>query len=284
MLVGDDLDAEPVGRVGSLEDLRHGLLDLLGLAVTGPRRGELFAQLPQLAQGPLDLAGAGGGVEFGLPRAVIPDQPIAFGGHGRLAAGRKTVEDLSVLVGFIPQGTPGDLPLLKPLAEGGVFAAGPRQHADEPPALVGDVREVVGAGQLAVGDVKEVLPSGQLAKHFPGLAVRLVVGGVAAGDAEVDGHATVLGHRENVQQLLQVGAVVLVMAEGDRQRGATQVAFLFGRRDLGPDEGDGRRVVVQFIQEDLELLDDVTHHGQDQGGRVGQKQPIQGAAHAVIVE
>ena len=86
------------------------------------------------------------------------------------------------------------------------------------------------------------------------------------------------------KQLLEVGAVVFVMAEGDRQCGATQVAFLFGRCDIGPDEGDGRRVVVEFIQEDLELLDDVTDHGQDQGGRVGQKQPIQGAAHAVIVE
>ena len=52
---------------------------------------------------------------------------------------------------------------------------------------------------------------------------------VAACGAEVQRHAAVGGDGEDEQQLLQIGTMVLVVAEGDGQRGAAQKALL-GRR------------------------------------------------------
>src|SRR5207302_93333 len=80
-----------------------------------------------------------------------------------------------------------------------------------------DVGHVLDGGQLAVGDVEEVLSAGELAEEVPGLAVRAVVGGVAALDPEVHGDGAVAGDREDIEQLLEVGAVVLVVAVGDGQ-------------------------------------------------------------------
>ena len=53
---------------------------------------------------------------------------------------------------------------------------------------------------------------------------------VAAGGAEVQRHAAVGGDGEDEQQLLQVGAMVLVVAEGDGQGRAAQESLLGRRR------------------------------------------------------
>ena len=212
------------------EDLRHGRGHLGLLAVAGPRRAEFLPQRRQLLQGPLDPPAAGHGVLFGLAQAVIPDQPIAFGGRGRLVAGGVAVEHLAFLVGLLPQRPPGDLALGHQCAEGGVFAAGPRQHGDEAALALVEVGHVLAGGQLAVGHVEEVAAAGQLAEQIPGVAMGLVVGHVAAFGAEVQRHAAVGGDREDEQQLLQVGTMVLVVAEGDGQRGAAQEALLRRRR------------------------------------------------------
>ena len=111
-------------------------------------------------------------------------------------------------------------PAARPRAEGGVLAPGAGEHGEEPAAVLVDVGHVLGGGELAVGDVEEVAAPGEFAEEVPGLAVRAVVGGVAACDAEVHGHGAVAGDGEDVQELFQVGAVVLVVAPGDGRSGA----------------------------------------------------------------
>ncbi len=58
--------------------------------------------------------------------------------------------------------------------------------------------------------------------------------------------------------------MVLVVAEGDRQRGATEGLLPAIRPRVGPAEGERGGIVVQFVQRDAELLDDMGRHGQDQ--------------------
>ena len=99
--------------------------------------------------------------------------------------------------------------------EGGILGAGAGQDAYESAAMAMDVGHVVGRGQLAVGDVEEVAAAGQLAEQIPGGAVRAVVGGVAALDAELHRHGAVAGDGEDIQELLEVGAMVLVVPPGD---------------------------------------------------------------------
>jgi len=57
--------------------------------------------------------------------------------------------------------------------------------------------------------------------------MRGVVTGVAAGRSKIDGNSTIFGHRENIQQLLQIGAMIFTVTEGDGQGGlATHTALL----------------------------------------------------------
>src|SRR5439155_14271190 len=102
-------------------------------------------------------------------------------------------------------------------AEGRVLATGAWQDGEEPAAVVMDVGHVLSGGELAVGDVEEVAAAGQLAEDLPGADMGAVVGGVAALDAEVDRHGAVARDGEDVEELLEVGPVVLVMAVGDGQ-------------------------------------------------------------------
>ena len=112
----------------------------------------------------------------------------------------------------------------------------------------------------------------------------LVVGHVATLRAEAQRHASVGGDREDEQQLLQVGTMVLIVAEGDRQRRPPQEAAFLGSLAVRSAEGNRGRIVVQFIQRNVELLDDMGRHGQDQRRHVGGEQPVQCPAHAIVVE
>ena len=120
-----------------------------------------------------------------------------------------------------------------------------------------DVGHVLGGGQLAVGDVEEVAAAGQLAEQVPGGAVGAVVGGVAALDAELHRHGAVARDGEDVEQLLEVGAVVLVVAPGDGQPQPAPQGPLPSARLVVAVEGDGGRVVVQLVELDVELADGV---------------------------
>ena len=184
-----------------LEDFIHGFLDLARFAVAGAGRAEFLLPLAQLLFGAPEPPVTDGEVQFRLARAVKPPQVIAFGGHFRRVADRELVEDLALLVGLVPEVLPDDLTLAYPLAEGVVLAAGAGQDAYEAAVLLGDVVHVLDRGQLAVGDVEKVLAAGQLAKQVPGVAVRGVVGHIAAGRAEMHRHAAVASDGEDVQEL-----------------------------------------------------------------------------------
>jgi len=106
---------------------------------------------------------------------------------------------------------------------------------------------------------------------------------IAIGHLDVDGHGTVGTHREDPQELFEIGAVVLVVAERDDQRGSAPDQATRGVRVFAV-EGQARRVVVQLLERDLELLNHVDHEGGQQRARVGVEQPIQGPAHAIVVE
>jgi hypothetical protein len=76
------------------------------------------------------------------------------------------------------------------------------------------VRHVFRGRQLAVGHVEEVAALRQGAEQIPGGAVGLVVGDVAALGLEIDRNSTIFGDREDEQELLEIGAVVLVVPPG----------------------------------------------------------------------
>src|SRR5579883_2399034 len=87
-------------------------------------------------------------------------------------------------------------------AEGRILAPSVGQDVQESAAVPMDVGHVLGGGQLAVRDRQELAAAGQLAEQIPGGAVRAVVGGVAALDAELHGHGAIAPDREDVEQLL----------------------------------------------------------------------------------
>ena len=114
--------------------------------------------------------------------------------------------------------------------------------------------------------------------------MRLVVRGVAAFDAEVDGHAAVVADGKDVEQLLEVRAVVLVVSPGDGQGGPPAAGALLGRVGVVAVEGDGGRVVVQLVEGHGELADRVADERKDEGRQLALEEPAQGPAHAVVVE
>ena len=215
---------------------------------------------------------------------MIPHQPITLGSDGRLVADRKTVDHVAIVVGFLPDGPPRDLSFGHEFTKDAVLGARSGQHSDESTLVLVKVGHVFAGGQLAVGHVQKIASAGQLAKQFPGVAVGLVIGDVAVGRAKVQGHAAVRRDGEDEQQLLQVGTMVLVVTEGDGQGGMPEKALLDGGAGVRAAERDRGRVVVQFVEANAELLDHMGSDGQDQRRHVGQEEPIQGPAHAVVVE
>ena len=223
-------------------------------------------------------------VQLGLARAVIPDQPVPLGAGRLRLVDREPVDQLPVVVVLVVDPRQWTRPAQDLGAEGGVLAAGAGQDAQEPAAVLMDVGHVLGGGELAVGDVEEVAAAGQLAEEVPGVAVRAVVGGVAALDPELHRHGAVAGDREDVKQLLEVGAMVLVVAPGDGQaEPAPQGPLLIGGLVIAV-EGDGGGVVVQLVEFDAELADGVGDDGEGEGGDVGVEEAVEAAADAVVVE
>ncbi len=173
--------------------------------------------------------------------------------------------------------------VLDPGPEEGVLLACPGEHGDEPPAVSGDVGHRLTVGELGVGHVEEVGPPEQLDEGVPGGDVGGVVVGGAALDAVGDRHRPVGGDGEDPHQLLEIGAVVLVVAEGDR-RGRLAAPDSPGRRAVGAREGDRRRVVVQLGAVDLELGDGPQHERRHEARAIGVEQAKQGSADPVVVQ
>jgi hypothetical protein len=111
-----------------------------------------------------------------------------------------------------------------------------------------------------------------------------VVGGVAALDPEVHRHGTIACDSEDIQQLLEVGAVVLVVAVGDGQAKLSPEGPLLVGRLVVAVERDGGGVVVQFVEIDAELTDGVCHNRERERRDVGVEEPVEATSDAVVVE
>ena len=263
-------------RLGSAggKNLGYCLGHLALLTVASARRLKLVSQRGQFLQGPFDPRKTRDGVLLGLPLAVIPDQPIAFGARGGLVARRVAIDHFAVLVRLLPQESPSDLARHDHGAEGRIFATRLGQNRKEPTLTLVQVGHVLAGGQLRIGHVEEVASTGQLAEQVPGVAMGDIVGDVAAGSAKVERHTAIGRDRENEQQLLQIRPMIFVVAESDGQRRPSKHLLLQGRIEVGPEEGHRGRVVVQFVQAEAELLDDVCGHAQDQRRHIGSKQLV----------
>ena len=112
----------------------------------------------------------------------------------------------------------------------------------------------------------------------------LVVGGVAALGLEVDRDPAVLGDREDEQQLLQVGPVVLVVPPGDRQPHLLLAPLLVGRVGIIAVERDGGGVVVQLVEPHSELRNGVGRDRQGEGTVVVLEQSVEAPSHAIVIE
>jgi len=241
----------------------------------------------------LQLARPTASVVLGFLAAVIPEQPIAFLAEYLLRADRQSVHRLLdhlalglVLLRHDVHFLPSDAVRLlqQPLAELLILLARARQHGDETALLASDVVHVLGTGQLTVGNIEKVGTSHQLAEHVPGLLMRGVVGGVAAGRSKIDGNSTIFGHRENIKQLLQIGAMVFTVTERDGQGGPAMQTTLLVRGIVGSVKGDGGGIVVEFLQTELEFINQLSNDGHDQVGFQAVKQAIEATSEAVVVE
>src|SRR5205085_8746056 len=141
-------------------------------------------------------------------------QAVSFGGGRLRLVDAVTVDQLALAIELVVDLFPAGVALADRLAEGRVLATGAWQDGEEPAAALMDVGHVLGGGELAVGDVEEIAPAGQLGQEVPGGPVRTVVGRVAALDAEVDRHGAIAARGEDVEQVLEVGAMVLVVPVG----------------------------------------------------------------------
>jgi len=119
----------------------------------------------------------------------------------------------------------------------------------------------------------------------------LVVDDVPTAGLKIERDPSILSHREDVEQLFQVGTMILAMAPGNgwccqlskTGRGGLQQPFLLGIRIVA-EEGDGRGVVVQFLQLHAKLLDDLPDHRQHQLRVERGEDSIQAPPHPIIVQ
>ena len=152
-----------------------------------------------------------------LLRAAIPEQAVALAAAPR--ALHPVVDHVGAVtpawVGFATHLAPPQGVGLQVVAEPPVLRTGARHHGEETPPVAGDVTHVLAGAELAVGHVQDVGVADDLPQERPRVRVDLVVGGVAVVGLAMDRDGAVGRDGDAVEQLLQVGAVVLVVAEGD---------------------------------------------------------------------
>lgn len=77
--------------------------------------------------------------------------------------------------------------------------------------MLRDVLEIVRAGQLTVSDIQKVLAASELMEYVPSGDMCLVVVFVTVVCGEVDGHSAVVGQRQDIEELFEIGAVILAV-------------------------------------------------------------------------
>ena len=243
-----------------------------------------MAQQGECTKASLQAVVSGHLVKLRFSAAVEPNQAVPLSGGCRMACDGVNILDEALVVFFLPDPCPCDRLLRDQLPEVLALISALWQHGDEPAAFAGDIAHVLPCGQLRVGDVEKVNGALQLSQQVPGLAMRLVVGEVPVAGEEVHRYGAVSRHGEVVEELFEIGPVVLVVAPSDRMDDLAPPCALLASAFVAPAEGDGRGVVVKFLEIDLELLDHVDDDGKDYRGAVRFEEPVEAAANPVVVE
>ncbi|OIQ75302.1 hypothetical protein GALL_430300 [mine drainage metagenome] len=189
----------------------------------------------------------------------------------------------AVGVGATDHLLPGQIVVLDVASEPGVLLPVAGENRDETPFAAGDVVQIGPVAELAIRHIQEVGAPRQLAEGLPCLDVGGVVVRVPIAQSVVHWHRPVGTDREDPEQLLEVGAMVLVVAMGDGYGlpAADPAASGLG---VGARESNGRRVVVELVELDAESLDGADDDGGHQGRPVRVEQPVEGPPHPVVVQ
>ncbi len=219
-----------------------------------------------------------------LVRGADPDDPVAF----RRAARRLGCEVRPVgIVLALARSACDLLPGHRSRGDRGppdlVLFAGPRQDREEPASLGGDVLHVVARRQLAVGRVEEVGRAEHGDQLVPGGDVGGRVLGRAVSQAMGDRHRAVRGDREDLDELLQVPAMILREPPLRDRRGHAGARRAV-RVPVGAVEGDRGGVVVQLADVDPMAADRPEAEGGEQARAVRGEQLVEGSSHPVVVE
>ena len=148
--------------------------------------------------------------------------------------------------------------------------------------LCQDIIHVLPITQLAVSDIQEVRVANDLSQERPGLSMDLIVGGVAVVGLAVDWDRSVGGDGDPKEELLQIGAVILVVAKRDTRRPVELVGG--GLVGIVATEGDGGGILVQLVEANVELADSSNDQGSQEAGAVGTVEVIEGPAETIVVE
>ena len=167
------------------------------------------------------------------------------------------------------------------VAEPSVFRPGAGPDGHKATLVIGNQAQVRARAAFAIGHVQKVAVADNPLHKQPGVAMNVVVAGVAVVEFAVDRHGAVGRDGHAVQPLLEIGSVVLVVAQGDARR----PVGLLGRSLAGvrAAEGDGGGVLMLLAPVDGQGRDRAEDQGREQAGAIGPVQVIQGAAGPVVV-
>lgn len=160
--------------------------------------------------------------------------------------------------------------------------AGSGHDRQEPSVADGNEAHVLSRAKFAVRHVEEVRVAADSLDEQPGIDVNGIVGGVAIVGLGVDGHGTVGGDGDAVKQLLEIGAVILVVTEGNvwwpvRLPRIGLVGVLAG-------DGNGGGILVDLPKFDGELANDTHDEYGEETGSVGSVEVIESSPDAIVVE
>ena len=155
------------------------------------------------------------------------------------------------------------------------FTPGARQYRHEASLLPIDLEEGFARAKLAVNDIDKVAPIQELAQCLPDFQVSCVVGAIAVVGFVMNGNGPVGGHTQAIDQLFEVGSVIL--AEASAQLNAFGVLMRIGSRKF---DRSGIVVNARYVQ--VEMIDGTQSQTRQQAGSVSLEKPVQGPANNIV--
>lgn len=105
--------------------------------------------------------------------------------------------------------------------------------------------------------------------------MRLIIADVAALGAKGEGNTAVGGDREDEEKLLEVRPMILAVAVRDRDGLAAEDPLRVGGLGVVAVKGDGRGVVMEFVERKPELPHDMGHDREHEARDVGCEQCVE---------